>query len=79
MVAIINGMVCAVNPEGSKDRDGNPVPTVDLYSSGEVVKVRGIKCKEEHIGSYVDIPCKIQIKEFDGRKYLSVEAIPDNS
>lgn len=79
MQATITGMVCSVNPEGAKDKVGNPIPTVDLYSGGEVVKVRGLKCSDKHIGTYVDVPCKVQIKEYEGRKYLSVEAIPNES
>lgn len=77
MVATISGMVCSFNPEGTKDREGNPIPTTDLYSSGEVVKVKGLAVTEKHIGTYIDVTCKIQLKDFDGRKYLSVEAVPE--
>ena len=79
MVATITGMICSVNHEGAKDREGNAIPTVDIYSGGEVVKVRGVKVNEKLVGSYIDVLCKIQLKDWEGRKYISVEALPKES
>lgn len=77
MKAKIFGMVCGVNPNGSKDKDGNPIPISDIYSSGEVVHVRNLSVKPETIGKTVDVLCDIQLKDFDGRKYLSVSAVSE--
>lgn len=76
MKAVITGMVCAFNPNGAKDKDDQPIPVTDLYSDGEVVKVRGLVVTEKHIGTYVDVACKVQLKDWNGNKYISVSVLP---
>ena len=79
MKATITGMVCAFNPAGAKDKDNNPIPVTDIYSDGEVVKVRGLAVNEKTIGCWIDVVCSVQLKDFDGKKYLSVSALPKES
>lgn len=75
MKAVISGMVCAYKADGAKDKDDNPIPVTDLYSDGEVIRVRGLVVNEKAVGSWVDVPCKIQLKDWNGTKYLSVSVL----
>lgn len=79
MKAVISGMVCSVNPNAAKDKDDKPVPVTDLYSDGEVVRVRGLLVDNGLIGTWVDVTCRIQLKDWDGKKYISVSALADDS
>lgn len=79
MKATISGMVCAVNLNGAKDKDDNPIPVTDLYSDGEVVRVRGLMVDNGLIGTWADVACRIQLKDWDGKKYISVTALSEES
>lgn len=76
MIALINGMVCACNEQPAKEGSSEPIFVTDIYSGGEVVKVRNLKTNEANIGCFIDVLCNIQLKDWDGRKYISVQAIP---
>ncbi len=76
MIATINGMVCACNKQEPKEKNEQPVYITDLYSGGEVVKVRNLKTNEANIGCFIDVLCNVQLKDWEGRKYISVQAIP---
>lgn len=69
MKVTVHGMLCDFDPAGKKDKQGNPVPTVDLYSGGEVVKIKGVTAKEEMKGMHFDIVCDFELIEFNGKIY----------
>lgn len=69
MKVTVHGMLCAFDPSGKKDKQGNPVPTVDLYSGGEVVKIKGVTANDKMIGTFCDIPCDFELIEFNNKIY----------
>ncbi len=69
MKVTVHGMLCDFDPAGKKDKQGNPVPTVDLYSGGEVVKIKGVNAKKDQIGSFFDILCDFELIEFNNKIY----------
>ena len=69
MKVTVHGMVCNFNPEGKKDKDGNPIPTVDLYSDGDLVTVRKVTASDKSIGTYVDILCDLDVGIYNDKVY----------
>lgn len=69
MKVTVHGMLCAFDPAGKKDKQGNLIPTVDLYSEGEVVKIKGVVANEKMVGTYCDIPCDFKLVEIEGKLY----------
>lgn len=69
MKVTVHGMLCSFDPAGKKDKQGNPIPTIDLYSDGDVVTVRGVSAKKDLIGCMYDILCDFKIVEIDGKTY----------
>lgn len=65
----VHGMLCDYNAAGKRDKLGNPIPTVDLYSGGEVIKIKGVNAKSEQIGSYFDILCDFELIEYNNKYY----------
>lgn len=74
MKVTVHGMICAFNPEGKKDKDGNPIPTVDIYSDGDLVTVRRVTASDKMIGTYVDIPCKLEVGIFNDKVFKILTA-----
>ena len=69
MKVTVHGMLCDFDPAGKKDKQGNPVPTVDIYSGGEVVKIKGVTAREEMKGCHFDVLCDFELVEFNGKIY----------
>lgn len=74
MKVTVHGMVCAFNPEGKKDKEGKPIPTVDIYSDGDLVTVRKVKATENMIGTYVDIPCNLEVGIYNDKIFRILTA-----
>ena len=69
MKVTVHGMVCNFNPEGKKDKVGNPIPTIDLYSDGDLVTVRKVTASDKSIGTYVDILCDLDVGIYNDKVY----------
>lgn len=69
MKVTVHGMLCDFDLQGKKDKQGNPVPTVDVYSGGDIVKIKNVTGKKELVGTHVDILCDFELIEFNGKLY----------
>lgn len=74
MQVTVHGMLCNFNLAGKHDKQGNPIPTVDVYSGGEVVTIRGLPGKQELIGKHVDILCDFELVEYNGKLFKVFKA-----
>lgn len=74
MLITVHGMLCDFDLQGKKDKQGNPIPTVDVYTGGDIVKIKGLAGKKELIGKHVDILCDFKLVEIDGKTYKVLTA-----
>lgn len=53
----------------------NRKPFISVYSDGTAQTIMGMSAGDKKIGDQIDVMVSIKLREWDGRKYLSVRPI----
>lgn len=68
----INGILCKVDEHVSKS--GDVTPCAYVFSGDETVCINGVVCNPDMIGKKISVDCDVKLREFEGRKYMTIRA-----
>ena len=74
MICVLKGILCRVD-ERQNVKTNEIVPVAYVFSGDETVTVNHIRCNPKLVGSLVEFEVEIKNREFEGRRYTTINAL----